>query len=95
MTENLSTLIATAQQAYQQAAVTYQGASIDQQVASKEKLDQAGELLVALQTKQLQDAIEVSEDDIAEMKDLRDKINDAAALQTALTSLVSILLKFI
>lgn len=95
MSDNLQTLIMNAERAYQQAAVTYQSASIDQQVVTKPMLDKAGELLVSLQTKQLQGAITVSDQDVAEMKELRNKINEAAALQTALTSFVSLLMKFV
>lgn len=95
MTDNISTLITTAEQACQQAQITYQSASIDQKVATKPKLDQAAELIVTLQAKQLQGAIVVSDQDVADMQELRQKVNDAATLQTALSSLVSLLLKFV
>ncbi len=94
MTDNINTLITMAEEAYQQALVTYQSASIDQKIATRSKLDQAAELIVTLQTRQLQGAIVVTDQDVAEMQELREKVNDAATLQTGLTSLVSLLLKF-
>lgn len=95
MTDNISTLITAAEQAYQQALITYQSASIDQKIAAKPKLDQTAELIITLQTKQLQGAIVVTDQDLAEMQALRDQINDAATLQTGVMSLVALLLKFV
>ncbi|WP_288349264.1 hypothetical protein [uncultured Thalassospira sp.] len=95
MTENIDALTSAAEQAYQQALVTYQSASIDQKIATKPKLDQAAELIVTLRTKQLQGAITVSDQDVAAMQDLRNKVNDAATLQTALSSMVALILKFV
>lgn len=95
MTQTLGALIADAQEAYATAAVTYQSASIDQKIALKPALDKAANLLQSLQAKQLSDAMEVDDADVAEMTKLRDQINDAATLQTGLLKLVSILTKFI
>ena len=95
MTDNISTLITAARMAYEQADITYQSASIDQKVATKPELDRAAELIVTLQTKQLQGTIVVTDQEVAEMQSLRDKVNDAATLQTGLMSMVNLLLKFI
>lgn len=95
MSQTLGALIADAQEAYVTAAVTYQGASIDQKIALKPDLDKAASLLQSLQAKQLSDAIEVDEADVTEMAKLRQQVNDAATLQTGLLKLVSILSKFI
>lgn len=95
MSQTLGQLIADAQQAYTDAAATYQGASIDQKVKSKPDLDKAASHLTALQAKQLDNAKEVDDADVAEMAKLRQQVNDAAALQQGLAKLVSILVKFI
>lgn len=95
MSQTLGALIADAQEAYVTAAVTYQGASIDQKVQSKPDLDKAASHLAALQARQLDSATEVDAADEAEMATLRQQVNDAATLQTGLLKLVSILSKFI
>jgi hypothetical protein len=95
MTQTLGALIADAQEAYAAAAVTYQGASIDQKVKTKPNLDKAASQLAALQAKQLDQAQTVDAADEAEMAALRQQVNDAATLQTGLLKLVSILTKFI
>jgi hypothetical protein len=95
MTKTLGSLIADAQEAYATAAVTYQGATIDQKVKSKPDLDKAASQLTALQAKQLDQAKVVDAEDEAEMAKLRQQVNSAANLQTGLLKLVSILSKFI
>ena len=45
MSQTLGALIADAQEAYATAAVTYQGATIDQKVKSKPALDKAASLM--------------------------------------------------
>jgi len=95
MSQTLGALIADAQEAYAAAAVTYQGASIDQKVQSKPALDKAATQLAALQIKQLDDAKEVDAQDEAAMTLLREQVNNAATLQTGLMTLVSVLTKFI
>lgn len=95
MSQTLGALIADAQEAYAAAAVTYQGASIDQKVKSKPALDKAATQLAALQIKQLDDAKEVDAQDEAAMTLLREQVNNAATLQTGLMTLVSVLTKFI
>lgn len=95
MSQTLGALIADAQEAYATAAVTYQSATIDQKVATKPDLDKAASLLQSLQAKQLDSAIEIDDADMAEMANLRQQVNDAAALQQGLQALVSILLKFV
>ncbi|NIY75642.1 hypothetical protein HED22_08305 [Thalassospira sp. HF15] len=95
MSQTLGALIADAQEAYAAAAVTYQGASIDQKVKSKPALDKAATQLAALQLKQLDEAKEVDAQDEAAMTLLREQVNNAATLQTGLMTLVSVLTKFI
>lgn len=95
MSQTLGALIADAQEAYAAAAVTYQGASIDQKVKSKPALDKAATQLAALQLKQLDKAKEVDAQDEAAMTLLREQVNNAATLQTGLMTLVSVLTKFI
>ncbi|KJE34582.1 hypothetical protein UF64_13940 [Thalassospira sp. HJ] len=95
MTQTLGQLIADAQQAYADAAATYQNATIDQKLKSKPELDKAASLLTSLQAKQLDNAKQVDDADVAEMAKLRQQVNDAAALQQGLAKLVSILVKFV
>lgn len=95
MSQTLGALIADAQEAYAAAAVTYQGASIDQKIKSKPALDKAATQLAALQLKQLDKAKEVDAQDEAAMTLLREQVNNAATLQTGLMTLVSVLTKFI
>ncbi|WP_296987428.1 hypothetical protein [Thalassospira sp. UBA1131] len=95
MSQTLGALIADAQEAYATAAVTYQGATIDQKVKSKPALDKAASQLVALQAKQLDEAKEIDAEDEAAMKQLRQQVNNAATLQTGLMTLVAVLTKFI
>lgn len=95
MTDNISTLITAARMTYEQAEITYQSSDINQKLATKPELDRAAELLITLQTKQLQGSIVVTDQDVAEMQSLRDKVNNAATLQTGLMSMAALLLKFV
>jgi hypothetical protein len=95
MTDNISTLITAARMTYEQAEITYQSSDINQKLATKPELDRAAELIITLQTKQLQGSIVVTDQDVAEMQSLRDKVNNAATLQTGLMSMAALLLKFV
>ncbi|MDG4717494.1 MULTISPECIES: hypothetical protein [Thalassospira] len=95
MTDNISTLITAARMTYEQAEITYQSSDINQKLATKPELDRAAELLITLQTKQLQGSIVVTDQDVAEMQSLRDKVNSAATLQSGLMSMAALLLKFV
>ncbi|MDP2698832.1 hypothetical protein [Thalassospira sp.] len=93
---NLDQLIETAKNSFVAIEAAYQAADINAKVAMAPQRDQVASQLVALQTRQLkQNASAITDDDIAQMADLKKRIDNAAEIQTALTGFVSILAKFV
>ncbi|MFH1803761.1 MAG: hypothetical protein ABID63_02600 [Pseudomonadota bacterium] len=93
---NLNQLIDAAKNSFVTLDAAWQAADINAKIAMAPQRDQAASQLVALQARQLkQNASAITDDDIAQMADLKNRIDNAADIQTALTGFVSILAKFV
>ena len=93
---NLDELIRAAKASFIEIDAAYQSADINEKLVKAETRNKAADQLITLQAKRLiQNASAITDADIAEMKNLKDRIDDAAQIQTALLQFVGLLAKFV
>ncbi|MCC9620798.1 hypothetical protein LPB41_03755 [Thalassospira sp. MA62] len=92
---NLDMLIEQAEQAYMEIEIAYQQADINEKIDILPKVQVAQRKLTSLQSEKLDQLVTITDDDLAEMTKLRDKINQASDLQTTLMTLIGFLGKFL
>jgi len=93
---NLDELIRAAKNSFVEIDAAYQAADINEKLVMAETRNKAADQLIALQAKRLiRNASAITDADITEMKSLKDRIDDAAQIQTALLQFVGLLAKFV
>lgn len=93
---NLDELIRAAKNSFVEIDAAYQAADITEKLVMAETRNKAADQLMTLQAKRLiGNASAITDADITEMKALKDRIEDAAQIQTALLQFVGLLAKFV
>ncbi|OSQ49170.1 hypothetical protein [Thalassospira alkalitolerans] len=93
---NLDEMIRAAKASFVAIDTAYQAADINDKLIMAETRNKAADQLVALQAKQLiRNASQITDADIAEMKNLKERIDTAAQIQAALLQFVGLVAKFV
>lgn len=92
---NLDKMIEEAKLAYMAIATAYDQADINRKMALAPMVEKAQSKLVALQSRKLAQSVTITDEDLAEMVTLRNKINRAAELQAALEGIIRLVSKFV